>query len=202
MGGMAGEALVKAMVSLAAQDEDAAREVIHNDGEVNKKRFQIEEAALNLLALQAPMASDLRTIAAVLQVISDLERIGDHAVGIAKIVLMHGGQPRLDGIDDLERMADRAGAMLERALHSFSDKDADTARVVCDQDDEVDALYDRFYHEMLRRMIEDRSLIERATYLIWASHNIERIADRATNVAERVIFLVTGRMQELNVSSY
>ena len=148
------------------------------------------------------MASDLRAIAAVFSIIADLERIGDHAEGIAKIVLFHDGQPILQPLSDLQLMADKAGVMLRQAMESYANHDADLARRVCRVDDDVDALYDRFYHEMLQRMIEDPTLIQRATYLIWVSHNLERIADRSTNICERVVFLVTGHMEEMNVSSY
>ncbi|MEX2237145.1 MAG: phosphate signaling complex protein PhoU [Dehalococcoidia bacterium] len=202
LGSMVEKAIRRAMDALVRQDESAAQQIIRDDGEINRRRFEIEERALELVALQAPMASDLRVIAAVFNVSSDLERMGDHAAGIAEIVLMHKGEPRLQPLTELENMAEQATSMLRQALDSFANRDPELARRVCSLDDGVDELYDSFYHSMLQRMIDDPSLIQRATYLIWVSHNLERIADRATNICERVVFLITGRMEELNVSSY
>jgi phosphate transport system protein len=202
LGSMVEKAISRAMDALVNLDEPAADVIIRDDAAINKRRFEIEEHALQLVALQAPMAGDLRVIAAVLSVIADLERIGDHAEGIAKIVKFHEGQPHLQPLTALERMADEALSMLRQALDAFANRDAQLAREVCSRDDRVDELYDSVYHEMLRRMIDDPTLIQRATYMIWVSHNLERIADRATNICERVVFLVTGHMEELNVSSY
>lgn len=202
LGSMVEKAITRAVDALVQLDEAAADAIIHDDEAINRRRFEIEEHALELVALQAPMARDLRVIATVFSVISDLERIGDHAEGIAKIVKLHKGEPSLQPLTALERMADEALSMLRQALDAFANRDAQLARDVCALDDRVDALYDEFYHEMLQRMISDPSLIMRATYLIWVSHNLERIADRATNICERVVYLVTGHMEELNVSTY
>ena len=202
LGSMVEKAISRAMDALVALDEQAAEAIIREDDEINKNRFGIEEHALELVALQAPMARDLRVIAAVFSIISDLERMGDHAEGVAKIVLMHRGEPHLQPLTVLERMSEEALSMLRQALDAFANRDAQLARNVCALDDRVDNYYDSFYQEMLRRMIDDPSLTQRATYLIWVSHNLERIADRATNICERVVFLVTGHMEELNVSSY
>ena len=130
----------------------------------------------------------------------ELRKVEDKA--IAEIVKLHEGQPTLQPLTTLERMADEALSMLRQALDAFANRDAMLAREVCTLDDNVDALYDEFYHEMIQRMIGDPTLIMRATYLIWVSHNLERIADRVTNICERVVYLVTGHMEELNVSSY
>lgn len=202
LGSMVDKAITRSMDALGRQDAKAAEELIRDDEQIDRKRFDIEERILRLVALQAPMASDLRVMTAVFSIISDLERMGDHAEGIAKIVLLHQGAPALQPLTELELMSDKARDMLQQSLEAFTNRDADQARAVCALDDQVDDLYDSFYHGMLRRMIDDPSLIQRATYLIWASHNLERIADRATNICERVVFLVTGRMEEMNVSSY
>jgi len=148
------------------------------------------------------MAIDLRTIAAILSIITDLERIGDHAEGNAKINLMIGSEPLVKPLIDVPRMNEMGLSMLERALKAFINRDAKTARAICDEDDEVDALYDQIYRELLLLMIENPKKIEGATYLIWLAHNLERIADRVTNIAERVVFMVTGKMEEVNVSKY
>jgi phosphate transport system protein len=202
MGSMVEKAITRAMDALLSLDESAADAIIHDDALINQRRFDIEEHALELVALQAPMARDLRVIATVFSVIADLERMGDHAEGIAEIVKLHEGQPTLQPLTTLERMADEALSMLRQALDAFANRDAMLAREVCTLDDNVDALYDEFYHEMIQRMIGDPTLIMRATYLIWVSHNLERIADRVTNICERVVYLVTGHMEELNDSSY
>ena len=202
LGSQVEKAISRSMDALVQLDEKAADSIIREDEEINRMRFDIEERALQTIALQAPMARDLRVIAAVFSIISDLERIGDHAEGIAKIVKMHQGEPHLQPLTVLEQMSEEALSMLRHSLDAFANRDAQLARDVCARDDAVDGYYDTFYHDMLQRMIDDPSLTQRATYLIWVSHNLERIADRATNICERVVFLVTGHMEELNVSSY
>jgi phosphate transport system protein len=199
---MVDKAIYRSMDALVKNDIPLAEKVIREDELINSRRFDIEDHALRLVALQAPMASDLRIIAAVFSIIADLERMGDHAEGIAKIVLLHDGVSPLQPLTDLELMAEKARTMLRDSLQAYTNRDAEQARRVCALDDEVDALYDRFYHGMLQRMIEDPSLIQQATYLIWASHNLERIGDRSTNICERVVFLATGHMEEMNISKY
>jgi phosphate transport system protein len=155
-----------------------------------------------LIATQQPMAGDLRVLAAVLHMVTDLERMGDHAEGIAKINLLHGDQPLLKPLIDVPRMAELARDMLRRAMDAFVARDVEAARAAALADDEVDALYDQVYHELVMFMVSDPTTIERATWLLWTAHNLERIADRATNICERVVQLVTGRMEEINVSKY
>jgi phosphate transport system protein len=170
--------------------------------QIKHKRFEIEEKCIELIATQEPVARDLRQIVAVLNIIVDLERMGDHAEGIAKIALMLGDHPPLKPLIDIPRMADKACDMLRRSLDALVSLDLAAAHQIIDDDDEVDALYDQVYRELLTFMISDPATINRATFLLWTSHNLERIADRSTNIAERVIFLVTGKMEETNVSKY
>jgi phosphate transport system protein len=148
------------------------------------------------------MAVDLRVLAAVINIITDLERIGDHAEGIAKINISIGEEPLVKPLRDLPRMSEIGLSMLDRCMKAFVNRDIEAAKKVCNDDDEVDALYDQTYRELLLIMIENPRTIHGATYLIWAAHNLERIADRVTNIAERVVFMVTGKMEEMNISKY
>jgi phosphate transport system protein len=152
--------------------------------------------------MQQPMARDLRMIVAVLHVIVDLERMGDHAEGIAKIAIMLADEPPLKPYIDIPRMAEIAVRMLRGSLEAFKLRDVEMARRVCDEDDEVDALYDQVYRELLVYMLNDPKTIERATHITWIAHNLERIADRATNICERVVYMVQGTYEEMNVSKY
>ena len=202
LGEMVAKAVKDSIEALKKRDFEMSKEIVKNDLLINKKRFEIEEKCLQLIAPQQPMAIDLRTIAAILSIITDLERIGDHAEGNAKINLLIGSEPLVKPLIDVPRMNEMGLSMLERALKAFINRDAKTARAICDEDDEVDALYDQIYRELLLLMIENPKKIEGATYLIWLAHNLERIADRVTNIAERVVFMVTGKMEEVNVSKY
>ncbi|HAG49988.1 MAG: phosphate transport system regulatory protein PhoU [Deltaproteobacteria bacterium GWC2_42_51] len=202
MGDMVAKAVRDSIEALKTRDIERSKEIVKKDLLINKKRFEIEERCLQLIATQQPMAVDLRTIAAILSIIADLERMGDHAEGNAKINIMIGSEPLVKPLIDVPRMADKGLSMLDRALKAFIDRDAKAARAICDEDDEVDALYDQIYRELLLIMIENPKKIEGATYLIWLAHNLERIADRVTNIAERVVFMVTGKMEEVNVSKY
>jgi len=202
LGEMVAKAVKDSIEALKKRDFEMSKEIVKNDLLINKKRFEIEEKCLQLIATQQPMAIDLRTIAAILSIITDLERIGDHAEGNAKINLLIGSEPLVKPLIDVPRMNEKGLSMLERALKAFITRDAKTARAICDEDDEVDALYDQIYRELLLLMIENPKKIEGATYLIWLAHNLERIADRVTNIAERVVFMVTGKMEEVNVSKY
>lgn len=202
LGSMTQKAIERAVDSLKARDVVAAQSILADDRYINEKRFAIEEQALTLLATQAPMATDLRRIAAIIHIVTDLERMADHAAGIAKITLLIADAPLLKPLVDIPRMAARAQGMLQRALDAFVARDAAAARALCAEDDEVDALYDQVYRELLTFMIQDPRTIERATRLLWVAHNLERIADRVTNICERVVFMVTGRMEEINSSNY
>jgi len=202
MGSMIEKALERSMLALKGRDLDLAKLVIADDQNVNKKRFEIEEKALDIMSCQAPMASDLRILLAVLFIVTDLERMGDHAAGNAKIALMIGNEPPLKPLIDLPRMNDKAIDMLHRSLNAFITNDAEAARVIVPEDDEIDNLYDQVFRELLTFMMEDPRTITRATRLIWVGHNLERTGDRVTNICERVVFMVTGKMEEMNISTY
>jgi len=202
MGSMVGKAITSSVKALKERDLDLAHQVISDDIKVNQKRFEIEERCVGLIATQQPMASDLRVIMAVLNIISEMERIGDHAEGIAKIVVMIGDEPPLKPLIDIPRMTEKTIDMLHRSLDAFVKHDADTARKIVDEDDEVDNLYDQIFRELLTFMAEDPRTITRATRLIWVAHNLERSADRVTNICERIVYMVTGKMEEIGASKY
>jgi phosphate transport system protein len=202
VGSMVEKAITKSMNALKNRDLEASRQVVEDDDLIDRRRFQLEDQCIDLIATQQPIAIDLRTLMAVLHIAVELERMGDYAEGIGKISLMMGDQPPLKPLVDIPRMADKATAMLQRSLDALVNRDADSALQVCKDDDEVDNLYDEVYRELLTYMIHDPKSIQRATYLLWVAHDLERIADRATNIGERVIFLVTGRLTETDVSRY
>ena len=202
MGSMAEKAISRSIEGLKNRDLALARQIIADDKKINDKRFEIEEQCIQLIATQQPMASDLRTIVSVLNITSELERIGDYAEGIAKIVLMIGDEPPLKPLIDIPRMAEKTQDMMRRGLDAFIKRDADAARQVAIEDDEVDNLYDQVFRELLTFMLEDPKTITRATRLIWVAHNLERSADRVTNICERVVYIVTGKMEEIGASRY
>ncbi|MHC4321917.1 MAG: phosphate signaling complex protein PhoU [Planctomycetota bacterium] len=201
-GEMVNVALDRSVDALRNLDIAKAEKVIVNDSLINRKRWDIEEQCINLLATQQPVATDLRELIAVLSISTDLERMGDHAEGIAKIAIMHGDKPLIKPLVDIPRMAEKASDMLMKSIEAFVNRDAETAKTICNEDDEVDMLYDQVYRELLSFMIEDPTIITRGTHLLWAAHNLERIADRVTNICERIVFLVTGSMEEIKVSNY
>ena len=202
MGSMVGKAILHSIQALKDREVAMAKQIIADDVKTNRKRFEIEEKCIQLIATQQPMASDLRALVCVLNIITELERIGDYAEGIAKIVVMIGDEPPLKPLIDIPRMADKTVQMLRRSLDAFINRDADAARQIVTEDDEVDDLYNQVFRELLTFMIEDPKTITRATRLIWVAHNLERSADRVTNICERVVFIVTGKMEELEVSKY
>jgi phosphate transport system protein len=202
MGSMVEKATSSSIEALKDRDLDKAQEVIANDLQINEKRFNIEEKCVQLIATQQPMASDLRAIICVLNIITEIERMGDYAEGIAKVVIMIGDEPPLKPLIDIPRMAEKANDMLHRSLDALISRDADVAKQIVSEDDEVDNLYDQVFRELLVFMAEDPKTITRATRLIWVAHNLERSADRVTNICERIVYLVTGKMEELGVSKY
>jgi phosphate transport system protein len=202
MAGMVETAIERGIEALKTRNVNLAHQIIEDDLKINRKRYDTEDKCLELIATQQPLASDLRTIASVLHITVDLERMGDHAEGIAKIALMLADEPPLKPYIDIPRMAQVGIDMLMGSMEAFKDRDPERARAICNQDDEVDALYDQVYRELLTFMFNDPRTIQRATYLIWVAHNLERIADRVTNICERVVYLVEGRIEELNVSKY
>jgi phosphate transport system protein len=188
--------------ALADSNIEEANRIINDDLLINKKRWQIEENCINLIALQQPVATDLREIIAVLNIITELERMGDYAEGIARIVIMLGGEPLLRPLIYMPKMVDKANSMLKMSMQALVNRDAKAANAIIAEDDEVDKLYDAAYHDLLMRMIKEPDVISKATPLVWALHNLERIADRVTNICERIIFLATGSMPQVNVSKY
>ena len=196
VGSMVEKAIANSVDGLKRRDLDLSRQVVQDDAIVDATRYDIEERCVNLIAKQQPMATDLRTIIAILQIVGELERMGDYASGIAKISLAMGNDPPIKPLIDIPRMADKASLMLRRSLESLVNRDIVAAQGIRADDDEVDALYDQIYRELLTFMLEDPRTITRATYLLWVAHDLERIADRATNIAKRVIYLVTGEHVE------
>ncbi len=199
---MVDDAISESIEALAGSDLRRARQVVEHDREINRKRFLIEEECIHIVATQQPLATDLRIIVAVLHIITDLERMGDHAEGIGRITLLMVGEQYRDNLGHIREMADKARAMLRDSLTAFVERDSAAAAAICNRDDEVDALYDTVYATAINHMVQQPMLIATQTHLLWTAHNLERIADRATNIAERVVFLVTGHMDELNVSRY
>lgn len=202
LGSMVEKAIARSIKSLKERDLELARQVIADDARINQKRLDIEERCIEVVVTQQPVASDLRIIIAILNIIIDMERIGDHAEGIAKITIMLGDEPPLKPLVDLPRMAEKAMDMLRRSLDAFVDRDSEAAVKISAEDDEVDNLYDQVYRELLTFMLEDPRTITRATRLIWVAHNLERSADRVTNICERTVFAITGKMEEIGSSKY
>jgi len=202
VGSMVSKAIARSVEALKNRDLELAEQVVEDDKKINQKRFEIEEKCVELIATQQPMASDLRIILAVLNIISEVERIGDYAEGIAKIAIMIGSEPPLKPLIDIPRMAEQTESMLRRSLDAFVNRDAKAARKISAEDDVVDHLYDQVFRELLTFMAEDPKTITRATRLVWVAHNLERAADRVTNICERVVFVVTGKMEEIGASKY
>jgi phosphate transport system protein len=197
MGCLVGEAIQLSVDALTKRDMELARRIIAGDQKINQLRFDIEEKCIQLIATQQPIANDLRMILAVLNIITEAERIGDYAVGIAKISIMIGDEPPLKPLIDIPRMADQTVDMLRRSLDAFIGCDAEAATKITAEDDIVDDLYDKVFQELLSFMMRDPSTVTRATRLIWVAHDLERSADRVTNICERVVFVVTGKMEEI-----
>jgi phosphate transport system protein len=200
LGSMVEKAIQRSVDGLRTRDALLARRVIDDDAQIDALRYQTEERVLMTIATQQPVIRDLRTIVAVLNITSELERMGDHAEGIATISLMIGDEPLLKPLIDIPRMADKVADMLRRALLAFGEHDAATARHIAAEDDDVDALYNQVYRELLTFMLQDPRTIHQATLLLWSAHNLERIGDRITNICERVVFTETGHMQEFRPS--
>lgn len=198
MGDMVTGAIQRSVDALAQQNEALARQVIEFDDEINAIQQEIDEKCLVLIATQQPMAGDLRIILAVSVIAGELERIGDYAEGIARLAVKLSDRPLLKPLIDIPRMAEESRRMLSVALEAFARQDVDVARTVGKADDTVDALYDQIYRELLVFMMEDPRTITQATYLLWVAHNLERIADRTTNIAERVVFIDSGEIVDLN----
>jgi phosphate transport system protein len=202
MGNMVTKAIDRSIEALKKRDLTLAHQIIADDAQINKSRFSIENKCIALIATQQPVASDLRIIVAVLNIITELERIGDYAEGIAKIVIMIGDEQPLKPLIDIPRMGEITLEMINKSLQSFVARDVELAMRVVSLDSIVDGLYEQVFRELLTFMMVDPKTINRATRLIWVAHNLERCADRATNICERVVFTVTGKMEEIGASKY
>ncbi len=189
-------AIERSIAALGRLDAQAAENVVAADREVNQLRFAIEDRAVHLIAMQQPIAGDLRSIIAALMVAGELERIGDYCVGIGKIVLMHEQRPLLKPLVDIPRMAALVRTALRQAVDALLTKDAKLAETIAAQDDEIDHLYEQIYRELLTYMLNDPRTIDRATWLLWVAHNLERMGDRIQNVCERTVYEATGIMRE------
>ena len=188
--------------ALKNRDLALAQQIVADDVKINGKRFEIEGECIQLLKAERLTESDLRMVVAVLNVIVDLERMGDHAEGIARIAVMLADKPPLKPLIDIPRMAEKASDMLKRSMQAFIDRDVEVARRIPSEDDEIDALNEQVFRELLVIMLGTPTAIPRAEYLIWVARNLERIADRVTNICERVTFMVTGKMEVVKVSRY
>jgi phosphate transport system protein len=200
LGSMVEHAIIGSVEVLKKRDIKGAEKIIADDKEINKKRFAIESQLMILIATQQPMAHDLRLLASTMEIISELERMGDYAKGIANINIRMGEQPLLKPLIDIPRMAEKGADMLHRALTAFVNEDIEAAQSIPMEDDEVDALYNQIYRELMMFIIQDPKSIERANWLLWVGHNLERVADRVTNICERTVFIVTGEMNEIKNS--
>ena len=202
LGSMVEKSIDRSVLALKNRDLSLSKTVIDDDDLIDDLRNKIEENCISVIATQNPMAGDLRTVISVLYIAEELERMGDYAEGIAKISLSIGKEPMLKPLVDIPRMAEKSSKMLSRSLDALVNRDEQLAIQVCRDDNEVDELYNQVYRELLTFMISDPKTIERATYLLWVSHNIERIADRATNISERVLYLITGKIFDIHELIY
>jgi phosphate transport system protein len=197
LGGMVEQQILGSVEALKKRDIDASRRIREMDDQVNARRYAIEEQVMIIIATQQPMAHDLRLLASILEVSGELERMGDYAKGIATISIRIGDQPLLKPLIDTPRMAQKGADMLHRALTAFVNEDVEAARSIPAEDDEVDELYKQIYHDLMMFVIQDPKTIDRANWLLWVAHNLERLADRVTNICERTIFTATGELKEL-----
>jgi phosphate transport system protein len=202
VGSMVEEAIDRSVDSLKTRDLTLAVQVVENDSEIDRRCFAIEQDCMKVISDLHPRGRDLRIIVATIGIVGELERMADYAEGIANITLMIGDQPPLKPLVDIPRMAEKGTRMLRKSLDSFSERDVGKAKTVAREDDEIDVLYDQVFRELLLFMVEDPTTITRATRLIWAAHNLERFADRATNICERVVFAVTGKLVDIGASKY
>lgn len=198
---MVEDAITDSVETLKRRDMEDSRRLIAQDRAINRKRFDIEADCLTAIATQQPMASDLRILAAILDITTELERIGDYAKGIARINLMIGENPLLKPLLDIPRMAEQTRAMLHQALGAFVRRDVALAQAIPAQDEAVDDLYNQVYRVLMSYLITDPKNIGQVNYLLWAAHNLERVADRVTNICERIVFTVTGELVELDSDS-
>ncbi|NBD36334.1 MAG: phosphate signaling complex protein PhoU [Chloroflexi bacterium] len=197
LGSMVEDALITSVDLLKQRDMEGSKRLIEHDKRINELRFAIEDHAMTVIALHQPMARDARILGAMMEISTELERIGDYAKGIAKVNCLIGDQPLLKPLIDVPQMAEKARSMLHRALDAFVRLDTEAAYEIPKSDDEVDGLYDQVYRELMTYILADPSCLEQANYLLWVAHNLERAADRVANVCERIIYTATGELTEL-----
>lgn len=200
LGSIVEQAILGSIEALHDGDMELARKIYSNDQIINKKRYELEASALITVATQQPMAIDLRILASILDIAGELERIGDYAKGIARIAMRLGGQTPLQQMVHLQKMAELTADMLHRAIGAFVELDEKTALSIPKEDDQIDILYNKVYQELLDLMINDRDNIDRATFHLWVAHNLERGADRVTNICERTVFTTSGELIEFDRS--
>jgi len=201
LGKMVQESTLGSVAALIRRDIEAARLLYIQDNLINQKRFEIENAAIGTLATQQPItAGDLRLLASILDVTTEIERMGDYAKGIAKICILLKDEPLIKPLDDISSMADKTVDMLRRALDAFIAADVETARAIPAEDDEVDEMYIAIYRQLAALIHQDPNTIDQVNILLWAAHNLERLADRVTNVCERTIYAYTGLLTEIKPS--
>ena len=200
LGSIVEQAILGCVNALAERDLDNAKIIYDGDKLINQKRYEIERKALITVATQQPMATDLRRLSSIIDIAGELERIGDYAKGIARIAMRLGDQPPLKKLVDIPKMAQLTTDMLHRALGAFVEMEEEVARAIPLEDDQIDVLYNLVYQDLLERMIADRNNIDQATFHLWVAHNLERAADRVTNICERTIFTVSGELIEFDRS--
>jgi len=197
-GSMVETSLRGSVKSLQHQNVDEAKIIYDADRQINKKHFDIEENVITLIATQQPMARDLRILTAILEGTTELERMGDYAKGIARITVHIGQEELLPPMKHIPPMSEVCIDMLHRALQAFVERDAEAARSIPQEDDQVDNLFNIIYRDLMEQMISNPSSVDQANHLLWVAHNLERVADRVTNVCERIVFVVTGEMLEMD----
>ena len=197
LGSMVEHAMYRSVRALKDHDFDGSRAIIADDRAINYKRFEIEISVIVDIATQQPIAHDLRLLASILDICTELERIGDYAKGIAVINLRSGGLSLPKILNDAYYMSEKALDMFHRALTVFVQEDAEAARVIAEKDDIIDALYEQIYMEVIDLVVANPSNMERGNQMLWVAHNIERMADRVTNVCERTVYIATGELGEI-----
>lgn len=200
LGSIVEQAVLGCVDALVERDLESAKIIYDQDKLINQKRYEIERKALITVATQQPMATDLRRLSSIIDIAGELERIGDYAKGIARIAMRLGDQPPLKKLVNIPKMAQLTANMLERALSAFVALDEGAGRAIPQEDDQIDVLYNLVYQDLLELMITDRDNIDRATFHLWVAHNLERAADRVTNICERTIFTSTGELIEFDRS--
>jgi phosphate transport system protein len=190
-------AIDRSIMALMSRDTKLADEIIAGDVQINKLRFQIEEDCLALIATQQPAASDLREIIAILYMIVEMERMGDYAAGIGKTVILMEEEPLLKTFKKIPKMAEISRKMLADSIQAFIKRDPIWAREIATRDNEIDELYKIVFQRLIKIMAKEHDMVTRCTYLMWCSHNLERIADRVINITEQIIFMTTGMLKEI-----